>query len=61
MTYKLIDAAQACWRSVNAPHLLALVRAGAHFHRGKLLERPIDITPAHPSTAESPDTGPAVA
>lgn len=48
MAYKLIDAAQARWRAVNAPHLVALVRAGAVFHKGKLLERPIDITPAEP-------------
>jgi hypothetical protein len=41
----LIDAAQARWRAVNAPHLVALVRAGAVFHKGKLLERLIDITP----------------
>ena len=40
MAYKLIDAAQARWRAVNAPHLVALVRAGAVFHKGKLLERP---------------------
>lgn len=45
MAYKLIDAAQARWRAVNAPHLVALVRAGALFHKGKLLERPVDITP----------------
>ena len=45
MAYKLIDAAQARWRAVNAPHLVALVRAGAVFHKGKLLERPVDITP----------------
>jgi transposase-like protein len=50
MAYKLIDAAQARWRAVNAPHLVALVRAGAVFHKGKLLERPIDITPAAPTT-----------
>jgi transposase-like protein len=48
MAYKLIDAAQARWRAVNAPHLVALVRAGAVFHKGKLLERPTDITPAEP-------------
>jgi hypothetical protein len=29
MAYKLLDAAQARWRCVNAPHLVALVRAGA--------------------------------
>ena len=27
------------------PHLVALVRAGAVFHNGKQLERPVDITP----------------
>jgi len=48
MAYKLIDAAQTRWRAVNAPHLVALVRAGAVFHKGKLLERPIDITPTEP-------------
>jgi putative transposase len=48
MAYKLIDAAQAGWRAVNAPHLVALARADAVFRKGKLLERPIDITPAPP-------------
>jgi hypothetical protein len=28
------------WRAVNAPHLVALVRAGALFEAGKLVERP---------------------
>ena len=57
MSYKLIDAAQLRWRAVNAPHLVALVRTGAVFHKGKLLERPTDITPeastTEPETAES--------
>jgi hypothetical protein len=35
MAYKLIDAAQTRWRAVNAPHMVALVRAGAVFHKGK--------------------------
>ena len=30
----------AAWRAVNAPHLVALVRAGAHFEKGQLVERP---------------------
>ncbi|AHD24050.1 transposase (plasmid) [Rhodococcus pyridinivorans SB3094] len=51
MAYKLIEAAQSRWRAVNAPQLVALVRAGALFHKGKLLERPVDITPE-----PSPDT-----
>jgi transposase-like protein len=40
MAFKLIESAQARWRAVNAPHLVALVRAGAVFKNGKLLERP---------------------
>lgn len=60
MAYKLIEAAQARWRAVNAPHLVALIRAGAVFHKGKLLERPIDITP-EPSTAEPETAGSEVA
>jgi len=38
MAYKLIEAAQDRWRSVNGPHLVALVRAGAVFHKGVLIE-----------------------
>jgi putative transposase len=60
MAYKLIDAAQARWRAVNAPHLVALVRAGAVFRKGKLLERPTDITPDTPP-AEPASTGSEVA
>jgi len=40
MAFKLIESAQARWRAVNAPHLVALVRAGATFANGKLVERP---------------------
>jgi transposase-like protein len=40
MAFKLIEAAQARWRAVNAPELVALVRAGARFENGKLIERP---------------------
>jgi hypothetical protein len=29
MAFKLIESAQARWRALNAPHLVALVRAGA--------------------------------
>lgn len=39
MAYKLLEAAQERWRSVNASHLVALVRAGATFVDGILLER----------------------
>ena len=61
MAYKLIDAAQARWRAVNAPHLVALVRAGAVFHKGKLLERPTDITPSTPPSDGDQHTGTEVA
>jgi len=40
MAFKLIEAAQHRWRAVNAPHLVALVRAGAVFEAGTLVERP---------------------
>jgi transposase-like protein len=40
MAFKLIQAAQDRWRAVNAPHLVALVRAGARFEGGVLVERP---------------------
>jgi putative transposase len=40
MAFKLIESAQQRWRAVNAPHLVALVRAGARFENGKLVERP---------------------
>jgi transposase-like protein len=39
MAFKLIEAAQARWRAVNAPKLVALVRAGARFESGRLAER----------------------
>ena len=61
MAYKLIDAAQGRWRAVNAPHLVALVRAGAVFHKGKLLERPTDITPPKPPSDGDQKAGTEVA
>ncbi len=39
MAFKLIEAAQHRWRAVNGPHLVALVRAGTTFEKGKLVER----------------------
>ena len=44
MAFKLIEAAQSRWRAVNAPHLVALVRAGARFESGRLVERPDEPT-----------------
>jgi hypothetical protein len=40
MAFKLIESAQDHWRMLNAPHLVALVRAGATFINGKPAERP---------------------
>jgi transposase-like protein len=45
MAFKLIESAQARWRAVNAPHLVALVRAGARFENGELVERPDEHAP----------------
>jgi putative transposase len=40
MAFKLLEAAQDRWRAVNGPHLVALVRAGARFDKGVMIERP---------------------
>jgi transposase-like protein len=45
MAFKLIESAQARWRAVNAPELVALVRAGARFENGKHVERPDEHAP----------------
>ncbi|WP_457493116.1 IS256 family transposase [Streptomyces sp. P5_D11] len=45
MIFKLVESAQTRWRAVNAPHLVALVRAGARFGHGQLLERPSSQAP----------------
>ncbi|MEW2564716.1 hypothetical protein [Streptomyces griseorubiginosus] len=34
------ESAQQRWRTVNVPHLVALVRAGARFECGLPVERP---------------------
>lgn len=39
MAFKLIEAAQTRWRAVNGANLVALVRVGAKFKNGKLVER----------------------
>ena len=44
MALKLIESAQDHWRMVNAPHLVALVSAGATLINGKLVERPDEET-----------------
>ena len=39
MVFKLLEAAEGRWRAVNGSHLVALVRAGARFEKGRLVER----------------------
>lgn len=39
MVFKLAESAQARWRAITAPHLVALVRNGARFERGVLVKR----------------------
>jgi putative transposase len=39
MIFKLLEAQEGRWRKLNAPHLVALVRAGAEFVDGELAER----------------------
>ena len=38
MAFKLIESAEQRWRAVNGPHLVALVRAGAVFRKGVIVE-----------------------
>jgi hypothetical protein len=40
MVFKVVESAQVRWRAVNAPHLVATVRAGTHFEKRVLVERP---------------------
>jgi putative transposase len=40
MAFKLLESAQDRWRAVNGPHLVALIRAGARFDKGVMVERP---------------------
>jgi hypothetical protein len=40
MAFKLIASAQTLGRAVNSPHLVALVRDGAVFKNGRIIERP---------------------
>ena len=49
MAFELIEAAQDRWRAANAPHLVALVRVGAEFVNGTLVERPDEpLNPKQP-------------
>jgi len=39
MVFKLVASAQDRWRAITGAHLVALVRAGAAFENGHLVER----------------------
>jgi hypothetical protein len=38
MIFKLMEAAEQRWRKLTGAHLVALVRAGARFENGELVE-----------------------
>ncbi|MFI1105844.1 hypothetical protein [Streptomyces melanogenes] len=40
MVFKLVESAQSRWRAVKGAHLVPLVRVGARFERGQLVEGP---------------------
>jgi len=43
MAFKLLETAQDRRRAVNGPHLVALVRAGARFDKGVIIQRPDEV------------------
>ena len=43
MAFKLIESAEDHWRYVNGAHLVALVRAGATFRKGVLVESEVKV------------------
>ncbi|MED7828926.1 IS256 family transposase, partial [Streptomyces chiangmaiensis] len=42
LVFKLVESAQERWRAITGAHLVALVRTGARFVNGELVERPDD-------------------
>ncbi len=38
MVFKLVESAKARWRAITGAHLVALVRSGARFENGVLVE-----------------------
>lgn len=68
MVFKLVESARQRWRAANAPHLVTVVRAGARFERGHLVERseshaasttaidPRAMTPAPPEARQQAGT-----
>lgn len=45
MAFKLLQAAQRRWKAIRAPHLAALVRAGAKFEKGILVQTTPETAP----------------
>lgn len=45
MVFKLVESAQERWRAIKGAHLVPLVRAGAEFENGVLVERSERIAP----------------
>lgn len=39
MVFQLVESAQARWRAITGANLVSLVRAGARFENGVLVER----------------------
>jgi hypothetical protein len=56
MAFKLIESAQVRWRAVNAPHLVALVRAGHDSKPANSSNDPSN-TPNTPPPKRSSSTG----
>ncbi len=48
MVFKLVESAQARWRAITGAHLVPLVRAGARFENGVLVERERRLPPDPP-------------
>ena len=46
MAFKLVLAAEKRWRKVNAPHLVALVRAGVEFKDGEQMLHYYQVEPS---------------
>lgn len=40
MVFKLVESAQDRWRAITGAHLVSVVRSGARFESGVLVERP---------------------
>lgn len=56
MAFKLMLSAEKRWRRLNAPHLVALVRAGVKFPNGQAQFMPVDDLPEDHLFAQTPST-----